>query len=808
MFKKIFGLLCLSLTFIIPAQAANLYSLSPGLAESETHEAIVKIITYTRDINNRLINITSGSGVIISPNGHILTNNHVISIEDAFDNEKETSYQICITTDTSSPPLCNFTAELLGKNKDLDIAVLKIQAIPGVSFDDSQEEVIHYEYPSLSLALEEPINVGDNLKIYGYPSIGDNTITITNGQVSGTLDKHNKNWIKTDAIVSYGNSGGAALNENNRLIGIPTMIYNDTASSLGYILSIDDVSEWLRSNLDNIPIKTDLYNQTVEFIKHEYKTNKSNLLTNLDPSFTITKPEEWEWFNYGETIWIIHNPTDEDGGFIGFAYTPTPYEYTKDNLFSYLKWDNADLDEMATFRVISSNTIASNNVLGLNTIYSVDSEINLQQLYPIDNYVLYLFYTYGKNDKDKKIIDDTLNSLNLIPKSPKTFVEEKSYINQEPTFAINVSGRWALQSFNNASKPIRIAHKDYPDSFVLIKVKKRDSVEASFTNETRLENMVIDANDLFADGYYNLDIDFTNTEANYKLNTTINNIINYSLTLATSGDSNVIYYENGFMIPHNSYEIIIELDSLTEDKASHDEFVKEAILMLQSFSLTTLANPIVTTIEPITPQPVVINPVIVKPIATPLPMLAEQITNTNMFNRLRGKIILTVQENGEAYYINPVNQYLYSLGRPKDAFTVMREQGIGIINADLEKIEISLDYLQGTDTDQDGLPDDLEIAIHTDPNKVDTDGDGKDDKAELEAKTDPNKAGANLTYDTNFTTKQLGKIFLQVENNGEAWYINPVDSKRYFMGRPGDAFALMRNLGLGISTNDYNSLTQ
>jgi len=51
--------------------------------------------------------------------------------------------------------------------------------------------------------------------------------------------------------------------------------------------------------------------------------------------------------------------------------------------------------------------------------------------------------------------------------------------------------------------------------------------------------------------------------------------------------------------------------------------------------------------------------------------------------------------------------------------------------------------------------------------------------------------------------KQLsGKILLQVEENGEAWYINPADEKRYYLGRPSDAFRLMQNLGTGITNKN------
>lgn len=52
-----------------------------------------------------------------------------------------------------------------------------------------------------------------------------------------------------------------------------------------------------------------------------------------------------------------------------------------------------------------------------------------------------------------------------------------------------------------------------------------------------------------------------------------------------------------------------------------------------------------------------------------------------------------------------------------------------------------------------------------------------------------------------------GRILLQVEQNGEAWYVNPVDSKRYYLGRPADAFDIMRNLGLGITDNDLSQIS-
>ncbi len=175
-------------------------------------------------------------------------------------------------------------------------------------------------------------------------------------------------------------------------------------------------------------------------------------------------------------------------------------------------------------------------------------------------------------------------------------------------------------------------------------------------------------------------------------------------------------------------------------------------------------------------------------------------------SRLKGKIVLKVEDAGKAYYINPKTESMYYLGRPKDAFAVMREQGIGITNNDLYRIPVGINN-NGEDSDNDGLSDNLENTLGLNPNDPDSDGDGFSDKDELSSGYSPwGKGKQNL--DSSFSTKQEGKILLQVEKKGEAWYVNPEDGKRYFLGRPSDAFEVMRKLGLGISNNDFGFMSE
>jgi hypothetical protein len=184
------------------------------------------------------------------------------------------------------------------------------------------------------------------------------------------------------------------------------------------------------------------------------------------------------------------------------------------------------------------------------------------------------------------------------------------------------------------------------------------------------------------------------------------------------------------------------------------------------------------------------------------------VKETGLAKKLAGHILLQVEKNGEAWYVDHESELRYYLKNGAVAYGVMRDFGLGITNADLSSIPIGMDdRFSAKDTDGDGLFDKMEEAIGTDPEDVDTDDDGYNDGEEVRGGYNPLGDG-KMKVDNNLGVKLKGKILLQVESRGEAWYINPKDGKRYYMKDGDSAFNIMRFLSLGITNNDLDEIEE
>jgi Do/DeqQ family serine protease len=171
--------------------------------------------------------VGTGSGVIISQDGYIVTNNHVIA--------RASQLQVTLNNNRT------YEAELIGADPNSDIALIKIntdEKLPYLAFGDSDNTKIG----EWVLAVGNPFNL---------------TSTVTAGIVSAkarSLDtRTNQSFIQTDAAVNPGNSGGALVNTNGDLIGINTAISSQTGSYVGYSFAVpsniakkvvDDIMEY------------------------------------------------------------------------------------------------------------------------------------------------------------------------------------------------------------------------------------------------------------------------------------------------------------------------------------------------------------------------------------------------------------------------------------------------------------------------------------------------------------------------------------------------------------------------------------
>ncbi len=172
--------------------------------------------------NGKLTPIYSGSGTLISSTGLILTNAHVASPASQGDTSSEPdALAIGMMDKEDQPPVFLYFAKVRAVDGYLDLAVIQITT----TLDGADVNPNSLNLPFVPLGNSDQLHVGDSIKIFGFPGIGGETITFTTGNVSGfTSEKGlgDRAWIKTDATIAGGNSGGLAANMGGFIIGVPT----------------------------------------------------------------------------------------------------------------------------------------------------------------------------------------------------------------------------------------------------------------------------------------------------------------------------------------------------------------------------------------------------------------------------------------------------------------------------------------------------------------------------------------------------------------------------------------------------------
>lgn len=203
---------------------------------NEVSPSIVTVTSkYTVVQGNRSANATgNGSGIIISDEGYVLTNNHVVSGAES----------LSITTSDGE----EHEAELIGRDSKTDLAVLKFN-----------NDGIKYE--AAPLGNSDSVVVGEAVYVIGNP-LGELANSMTNGMVSAvnrSVDMQNEergnvtmNFIQMTAAISPGNSGGALINAYGEVIGVTTAkSYGEAVEGIGYAIPINDAKPIVEDLINN-----------------------------------------------------------------------------------------------------------------------------------------------------------------------------------------------------------------------------------------------------------------------------------------------------------------------------------------------------------------------------------------------------------------------------------------------------------------------------------------------------------------------------------------------------------------------------
>ncbi len=214
----------------------------------------------------------AGSGVIITENGYIITNNHVI--------EGATEIYVRLTDGSE------YKAECIGGDADYDIAVIKIEAAQA--------------FPPLALGKSSELQVGESVVAIGNP-LGSLGGTVTNGIISAldrkvTVDGHQMTLLQTNTAINPGNSGGGLFNMAGELIGVVNAKQSDTGiEGLGFAIPIDVA-----------------WNVAKDIMEHGYVTGKPFLGFSVqEDTDGFVLRDGWYYYSYPAGVYIVETSNSQ-----------------------------------------------------------------------------------------------------------------------------------------------------------------------------------------------------------------------------------------------------------------------------------------------------------------------------------------------------------------------------------------------------------------------------------------------------------------------------------------------------------------
>ncbi len=200
-----------------------------GLSDEEIERLSQSVVLIGAMQNGEIV--ATGSGTIVTAQGLIYTNRHVVEGAD--------DYAIFLLEDMNEQPVLTYYAGLVAMFEEADFAILQIDR-------NTEGNVViptTLRLPFIETNETEDATRNDTIYVFGYPGIGEGFLVVTEGKITTVQNGDIGNqrmvvWYQTDAEIAPGNSGGLAVNERGELLGIPTLVQGEdrTGGRLGGIL--------------------------------------------------------------------------------------------------------------------------------------------------------------------------------------------------------------------------------------------------------------------------------------------------------------------------------------------------------------------------------------------------------------------------------------------------------------------------------------------------------------------------------------------------------------------------------------------
>lgn len=353
----------------------------------------------------------AGSGVIITPNGYIVTNNHVIKGA----NEIEVTLNNNLT----------YKAKLIGSDPQADIALIKIEAeeLDYLPFGDSDQVKIG----EWALAVGNPFNL---------------TSTVTAGIISAKgrdlndSDTQMQSFIQTDAAINPGNSGGALVNTRGELIGINTAITSQTGSYIGYGFAVpsNNAKKIVEDLLEYGDVQQAIIGITGGTISPEIAENKNISITQGVYIDSVSDGAEAAGLQHGDLITAIDNVTIRKiSDLTAYIRTKRPHDIVKIKYIRKgdVKQTDVKLTKYETYTLDFANIEVANASKTYLAEFKADYGVRISKTLsrdfqiPKDQYIITAINNYKINS-----VTDVKNILEQTPEYKRitlTFQNRKGY---------------------------------------------------------------------------------------------------------------------------------------------------------------------------------------------------------------------------------------------------------------------------------------------------------------------------------------------------------------------------------------------